>query len=264
MAAERQLRRVIDVFRRLGLEAILNLEKKDPQYVSVCNVVKRHGEEVGATLAMLNALISYRLAGKGEEHWQNFGRYFSQRKIVDVCKDFLTYLETSPYLRIGVETRKRRILKICRYRPNLENLINTLKEISELLNADPSQKTIVFSVKILNYAYMCSRGVERPVPFEIPIPVDFRVAHLTWCAGLVDMPPTEAMRRQREVQAVWSRVAQESGVPPLHIDTVLWLAGRAVLYGENVHNIPSYVIETLQWRGDCRRLSTRRGEISEG
>jgi DNA-(apurinic or apyrimidinic site) lyase len=66
MAAERQLRRVIDVFRRLGLEAILNLEKKDPQYVAVCNVVKRHGEEVGATLAMLNALISYRLAGRGK------------------------------------------------------------------------------------------------------------------------------------------------------------------------------------------------------
>jgi DNA-(apurinic or apyrimidinic site) lyase len=152
MAAERQLRRVTDVFRRLGLEAILNLEKKDPQYVAVCNVVKRHGEEVGATLAMLNALISYRLAGRGEEHWQYFGRYFSHRKIVDVCKDFLTYLKTSPYLRIGVETRKKRILKICRYRPNLENLINTLKEISELLNVDPSQKTVVFSVKILNYA----------------------------------------------------------------------------------------------------------------
>jgi len=179
MAAEWRLRKVAEVFKRLGIKAILDLEKKDPQYVAVCDVVKRHGEEVGAALAMLNALVSYRLAGKGEEHWQYFGRYFSQRKIVDICKDFLTYLERSPYLRIGVETRKKRILKICRYRPNLENLVNTLKEISELLNADSSQKTVVFSVKILNYTYMCSRGVERPLPFEIPIPVDFRVAHLT-------------------------------------------------------------------------------------
>ena len=263
MAAERRLRGVVEVFRRLGIGTILQLERRDPQYVAVCDVVKKHGEEVGARLAMLNALVSYRLAGRGEEHWQYFGRYFSQRGVTDVCRDFLVYLETSPFLKIGVEARRRRVAKVCRYSPDLENLLNTLRGLSTLLDVYPHQKTLVFSIKILNYAYMCSRNVDRPLPFEIPIPVDFRVAHLTWCAGLIDMPPAEAMRRQRDVQAVWSRVAEESGVPPLHIDTVLWLAGRAVLYGENIHGIPDEIIEALQWRGDCRRLSTRRGGTSE-
>jgi len=262
MDVEWRLREIIEVFRRLGVEAVLRLEKRDPQYDAVCNVVRRHGEEVGARLSMLNALISYRLTGKGEEHWQYFGRYFSQREVADVCRDFLAYVEASPYLRIGVDARKRRVAKTCRYQPDLENLLNTLKDLSILLRTNPYQKTLVFSIKILNYVYICSRGVERLLPFDIPIPVDFRVARLTWCAGLIEDPPAEAMRRQKDVQVVWSRIAEESGIPPLHIDTILWLAGRAVLYGENIHGIPHEVIDVLQWRGDCRRFSTRREETS--
>ncbi|MEM1597034.1 MAG: N-glycosylase/DNA lyase [Pyrobaculum sp.] len=244
---------VADALNRFGIQSIIQLEMRDPQYAAVCEVVRRHGEEVGARLAMLNALVSYRLLGRGEEHWKYFSHYF-QQEVKDVCKSFLTYLETSPYLRLGVENRKKRVLKTCSYAPDLEDLKTTLVTLSRLLQSEPDQKTLVFTLKILNYAYGCSRGVVRLLPMDIPIPVDFRVASLSWCAGLVDMPPREGMRQYREVQAVWNEVAQLTGIPPLHIDTVLWLAGRAVLYGENIHGLPDYLLKVFERRGDCRRL----------
>lgn len=255
MAAESLLRRVIEVLKKLGINAVLELERRDPQYRAVCSVVGRHGESVGARLAMLNAVVSYRLTGKGEGHWEFFGKFFTQLKIRDVCRDFLRYLETSPYLRIGLDGRKKRVLKICNYTPNLEDLGTTLRQISSLLGARGEQKTVVFAVKILNYVYMCSRGMDRVLPFDIPIPVDYRVAHLTWCAGLTDLPPREAMRRYEVVQRIWNEVARGSGIPPLHIDTLLWLAGRAVLYGENIHDVPEEVIALFQWRRGCKPLS---------
>ncbi|MEZ0319081.1 MAG: N-glycosylase/DNA lyase [Pyrobaculum sp.] len=249
----RAVEEVVNALNKFGIESIIQLETRDPQYAAVCGVVRRHGEEVGARLAMLNALVSYRLLGRGEEHWKYFSQHF-QQEVEDVCKSFLTYLETSPYLRLGVENKKRRILKTCNYIPDLENLKNTLLTLSKLLQSEPDQKTLVFTLKILNYAYSCSRGAVRLLPMDVPIPVDFRVASLSWCAGLVDMAPREAMRRYREVQAVWNEIAQLTGIPPLHIDTVLWLAGRAVLYGENIHGLPHYLLRVFERRGGCKRL----------
>ncbi len=254
MAARSQLRRVVEALRSLGINAILELERRDPQYRAVCSVVGKHGESIGARLAMLNAVISYRLTGRGEEHWEFFGKFFTQLEIRDVCRDFLRYLDASPYLRIGLDGRRKRVLKICNYAPNLEDLGATLRQVSSLLGARSEQKTIVFAVKILNYVYMCSRGVDRILPFDIPIPVDYRVAHLTWCAGLIDLPPREAMRRYEVVQRIWDEVAREAGIPPLHIDTLLWLAGRAVLYGENIHGVSEGVIALFQRRRDCKPL----------
>jgi len=257
MAKESPLRRVVEALGTLGLDAILELEKRDPQYIAVCRVWEAQGEEVCASLSMLNALVSYRLSGKGEEHWQFFGDYFSRQRVTDVCTQFLAYLRASPFLKIGREARERRVRKVCGYRPNLENLLETWRRMSALLDVDPGQKTVVFAVKILNYVYRCSRGVERVLPMEIPLPVDYRVAHLTWCAGLIDVPPDVAMRQYKAVQAVWNTVAEVSGIPPLHIDTVLWLAGR-ILHGENIHNIPLKIIDALLWREDCKRISRPR------
>jgi DNA-(apurinic or apyrimidinic site) lyase len=248
--------------RRLGVEGALALERADPQREAVCCVIRRHGSDVGTRLAVLNALVSYMLAGRGEEHWHYFCLYFLRREVSDVCRDFVEYMTSSPYLKIGAGARVRRALKACSYRPDLESPLKTLWELSALLGADPRQKTLLFAVKVLNYAYACVKGVERVLPFEIPIPVDFRVAWMSWCSGLLDLPPREALRRREAVQAAWDLVARMSGIPPLHLDTVLWLAARAVLYGEDPPGVPREVVEALGWRcpgregGDARSLAT--------
>lgn len=235
------MERLVEALRRLGLEYVLELESRDPQYLAICRLRGAYGEGEAAVLVALNALVSYRLAGKGEEHWDYFGRYFSTRRPGDLCQQFSRYVDESPYLRLGREARKRRAARACAVRLDLEDPWQCWRALSALAGSS-DQKTVVFAVKMINYVYACYRGTRRPLPFEIPIPVDYRVAYLSSCLGLVDMGPEEAMRRHRVVQAAWDRVAREVGIPPLHIDTLLWLAGRAVIYGENVHGIPEEVL----------------------
>lgn len=236
---------LVSALKRLGLSYILELEARDPQYLAICRLKKIYSEEEAARLAAMNALVSYRLAGRGEEHWDYFSRYFSSRRAEDLCTDFLRYVDESPYLRLNRDARKRRAARLCAASLKLEDLESVWRTLSALFGSE-DQKTVVFATKILNYVYMCYRGIRRPAPFSIPIPVDYRVAYLTSCLGLVDMKPEEAMRRHKAIQATWDRVARESGIPSLHIDTLLWLAGRAVIYGENVHSIPEEVLRLFR------------------
>ncbi|MFB6491397.1 MAG: N-glycosylase/DNA lyase [Thermoproteus sp. AZ2] len=227
------------LLRRIGLEKILELEERDPQYLAICKLCKAGiGEGEVARLAMLNALVSYRLTGRGEEHWGFFADYFARRRPSDICRAFSEYIAASPYLALNRRARLSRAAKACRYIPNIEDLRRAWDDLAGILGSDKNAKTIVFAIKILNYVYMCCRGVKRPLPKEVPIPVDYRVARLTSCMGLINAGPEEAMRRSEEVQRIWSRIAEESGVPPLHIDTLLWLAGRVILYGDRPYDIP--------------------------
>lgn len=237
---------IASLLRRIGLERILALEKGDPQYSSVCAVCKNRGEREAAKLVMMNALISYRLSGKGEEHWEYFSKYFSRKRRGDLCAEFLDYIKSSPYLALGRSARVKRALSVCGYEPDLDNLLKTWKHLIIILNTNYDAKTIVFTIKMLNYVYVCCRGVDRALPSEIPIPVDYRVAKLTSCLKLVDLSPEEALRRHKEVQRVWDEVSRISGIPPLHIDTLLWLAGRVVLYGDRAYEVPEEFLELVK------------------
>ncbi|MGC8582884.1 MAG: N-glycosylase/DNA lyase [Thermoproteus sp.] len=234
------------LLRKIGLKAILDLEKEDPQYKSVCRLCGNRGEPDTARLVMMNALISYRLTGKGEEHWHYFADFFSRRKGNDICEEFIQYIKTSPYLAIGRDIRIKRIRKVCNYDPDIIDLSKTWRDLARLLGSDGEAKTVVFTVKMLNYVYMCCRGVDRALPNDIPIPVDYRVARLTACLGLIKAGPEEALRRREEVQRIWSEIAERSGVPPLHIDTLLWLAGRVVLYGDRSYAVPKEFLDFIK------------------
>lgn len=230
---------IAELLRKIGPKAILALEKRDPQYLAICRLCRARGERDAARLAMLNALVSYRLAGKGEEHWEYFAEFFSKKRGRDLCEEFLEYLKASPYLALARNARIKRALKACRYEPDLGDLARTWRDLATLVGADTESKTVVFAIKILNYVYMCCRDADRLLPREIPIPVDYRVAKLTVCLGLIRATPEEALRRAREVQEVWNKIAEASGIPPLHIDTLLWLAGRVVFYGDREYGIPT-------------------------
>lgn len=234
---------LVELLRRVGLSRILAIEKRDPQYLAVCRVCENRGTDETARLVMLNALISYRLTGKGEEHWMYFADFFSTRRNIDICKEFFEYISKSPYLILNRNARMSRVRKACGIKPDIDDLIKTWNKLALTLDVDPNSKTVVFALKMLNYVYMCCRGVDRPVPFEIPIPVDYRVARMTSCLGLIAMAPEEAMRRYREIQTVWRRIAEASGIPPLHIDTLLWLAARAVLYSDTENEVPRELVE---------------------
>ena len=85
------------------------------------------------------------------------------------------------------------------------------------------------------YAYRAYRGKPLIAPFNIPIPMDSRIAKLSWTSGIVDVVDEEPLSWGKVVKAImskpslaqkaWSSVAKICGIPPIHLDSILWLIG---------------------------------------
>ncbi len=217
-------------------------ESADPQYAAVSALCEHHDPQTVFRLVVSNAAISYRLLGRGEEHWWYFSEFFS-RPLGSVCTELERYVTTSPYLKIGREARLRRVRKLCDIQ--IHDVLKLWDVLARRLGTDKNAKTVVFSVKMGGYALRACGLWRAPFPMDIPIPVDYRIAQLSVRLGLFNGTAREAMKRYVEVQNAWNEVARESSIPPLHIDTLIWLAGRVVLYGDVRYGLPDTLLELL-------------------
>jgi len=92
------------------------------------------------------------------------------------------------------------------------DMTSLARDLARTLGTDPESKTVVFAVKTFGYAAREITGEYVPYPFDVPIPVDSRITKIT--RRITDEDPV----------TFWNRVAERTSVPPLHLDTVLWLS----------------------------------------
>ncbi|MEM5811437.1 MAG: N-glycosylase/DNA lyase [Candidatus Aenigmatarchaeota archaeon] len=226
--------KIINVLKNFGIEKILELEREDIQFKSISLLKEKFDEKTVSKLVMFNSLITYKLVGKGEEHWMFFANYFLKNK-----KDFFQYIKESPFLILNREKRIERIKKVYNYNPDINDLEKVWIDLSSILKVDKNSKTIVFTIKMLNYVYRIFRNKERILPKNIPIPVDLRVIKLTKLAGLINSEKIS----YKKVQEIWNEISEKTNIPPLHLDSILWLAGRIVIHKDKIYNIPKEIIE---------------------
>lgn len=235
---------------KLGLDVALKIEELDPQFQAAKLITQRMSFGSALTLIVLNSLISYRLSGRGEDYWSEFALYISKmgepRSLREAVKLMINFLSSS---KINVTLRRSktiRLLKvsmnealepwnITRYTKNLRGLAKTL---ASSLRTKWTTKTIVFAMKMLCYAYRAHHGKLLVAPFNIPIPIDSRIAKISWTSGVIDIVDANLKRwgdivkavtsKPSTVQKAWSNVAKASGIPPLHLDSILWLIGGLI------------------------------------
>ncbi len=241
--------RVAYALEYVGLDGVFSVEEGlDPQYPAVRGLTGIVGEPAGVLYSMLVALVSYRLAMKGEEWWSCFNRLLSSRwrsrgpasSIRDIVNDVIWFLSECPGASVRRDAKVRRIRTVqYRARRLLERIYSdpevilrepdmVLERLARALQVEVWRKTIVFSLKMGYYAL---GGPERRVPLRasIPIPVDVRVSCLTYTSGIVEASsPDEVLRYPTTAQEAWGMVASLSGIPPIHIDSLLWPVGGQV------------------------------------
>lgn len=241
--------RVAIALESAGMEGILSIERRlDPQYPAARGLALEVGEAAGALYAMLVALVSYRLAMKGEEWWSCFRDLLSARAsgrsgapgLREIVGDVIWFLGECPGAAIRREAKVKRIRTLqYRGRRILERIHRdpevVLREpdmvaerLARALQVEVWRKTIVFSLKMGYYAL---GGPDRGIPLKasIPIPVDVRVSCISYSSGVVEASsPEEVLRYPRTAQDAWGMVSSLSGIPPLHIDSVLWVIGDLV------------------------------------
>ena len=211
-----------NVLMELGIECARIIEEKvDLQFLALKNLHKNLGDdELFIKLVIANSIVSYQLSGKGEQWWLEFSNYFSQNypktTILRAYSELLPKSKTNKRLISSKLNRLERLepflmtLTLENFEVYYNNMLKFRNDLVKVMRAKEDAKTIVFAVKMFGYA---SRIVFRefvPYPMEIPIPKDFRIENYT--------------RRFTSEDPVkfWERISKEVGIPPLHIDSILW------------------------------------------
>lgn len=261
-------KRLGELIARAGLKAILALEERDPQLLAVRRVAEAAGTGTAAVTASLVALASYRLAMRGEEWWSCYGDYFSSKTpgfLEEAFELTLSFIDECRGAAIQRDAKRRRVEEAYRgARGALAALYKSpwrvLDSGSWLLDAyaralmqEPWRKTLAFSVKM---AYYAARSLSRdppPAPWDVPIPVDLRVSCVTYTSGLVEAQSwSEIFKYPKVAVKAWRIVAEWSRVPPLNIDSLLWMIG----------SIPRGGDLSAVWEAATRRLQPVLGEYA--
>lgn len=229
---------VAKAFRKLGIGGVKIFEEHDTQF-HVAKQISERCPQIAQPLLYLNSLVSYRLMYRGEEFWMLFAQYVSKecshvnsfRDVVNLVASF-----TLRYNKIMIKQKINRLEKIKKC-DDLIDYINVhkfemlVRHTAKCLHSEPESKTIVFGVKMLYYG-LKAKGCDVVLPSSIPIPVDRRVALVTYLSGLVDIAGGTSVALTRllgipnVIRKIWQKVSELSSIPPLHIDSVLWYLGK--------------------------------------
>ena len=201
--------RLREILSQFTLEDALKLETYDRQYRALEKLFNSLGNgELFLKLVLVNALLSYQLPMKGEDYWETFAEFFSKGKDLTGFEEFLK-LYNNRFLS-GKLKRLKKVLKsveglspekLDHFCKNPEGL---LKYLSESLKQPPNAKTLVFAVKMFLYACRIAGKETAVAPFEMEIPLDVR------------------LKRIADDYKFWKGLAREVGIPPLHLDVIVW------------------------------------------
>lgn len=236
-----------EFFRRHGEDIITAFEIRDPQYRALETLYQTLNDcNSLALLTLLNALISYNLSSTGEEYWWEFARYENFKhytrdpeKLWDSMRRFLL---TSRGNTMNREQKLRRLSRVREEEFHIEfyamadeymrDLRKLVERLSEIMRQSSDDKTIVFTAKMLYYvSKIC--GIRNPIMEGIRIPVDRRVASVSYTSELLEVlapgNPIEIIFREKEkALEAWDIVSSISMIPQIRLDSVIWIMGRYV------------------------------------
>jgi DNA-(apurinic or apyrimidinic site) lyase len=237
-ASRDRIKAVAEALSRIPIAAVEIVETSDPQYAAVKKIHLAHGR-AAAALVVANALISYRLSTPGEEYWQEFARYMAAQKtpsdVDELIELFESFLRISRGNRMLVQQKLKRLIKAREVLARLLeepdrylNLSRLVQDLTTVYTGKGTEKTIVFAAKMLHYLHL-AQGVEEEGVNEIPVPIDRRMALLSYTSGILDMEPAEVMTKGRdEAVKAWLEVAHLSGIPSISLDAVVWLPAQRI------------------------------------
>lgn len=240
LEAQSLLGRLTEKLQGFTIEKVLRFEEiYDEQFHALKYLYEKLGNKViFLGLVVLNALVSYRLNCVAERYWWEFARYFSMVKNIsleNLPDYFIEFLNKST---CGSRLREQKILRVKRSQDVIRRRINQINwllknqrtfmlELSEALNTKPSSKTIVFAIKMLNYALRIITGQKIVAPMSIDIPLDSRIIKISRVLKIKN--PLE----------FWRRLSRKLGIPPLHLDSLLWIGLRIAPDIENLRKFLS-------------------------
>jgi DNA-(apurinic or apyrimidinic site) lyase len=178
-------------------------ERYDPQYQSVCKIVKKRGERA-LTLVAANAVVCYQLSSTGEQYWEELADNVDN---ITNVNDLVRFLKRSKGNRRLLTQKIKRLHKFNVHLSQHLTYEAVWKTLGNLYGLN--KKTTVFAVKMFGYAKRCLTKQRTPFPHSIPFPIDSRAQRF-------------AQRFNISAHILFSTLSSKTSIPPLHLDSIIW------------------------------------------
>lgn len=235
---------ITDFIKQYTLTDILIIEKNEEQYRSLDNARKtiiidnvttnpKNQRKLFLSLIIQNALISYQVAWSGPSRWAEYSQKITQdfhilQKIQDTTQRWYDFLTTSRYNKRLYNAKKTRIQKYNKtfrylydqhHEIYYKNLSKLTQDLAQAMNQEPNAKTITFATKMFGYGLRILWQPFTHYPHDVSIPVDSRLLQIYYTHQKI--PATSTV-----VQSYFNTLAHENNIPPLHLDSLLWITYR--------------------------------------
>ncbi len=233
---EKKEEELIEVLKSFTLEDIFKIEEKiDRQYLALKKLyLKLENKNIFPVLVIFNSLVSYQLNTYGENYWEEFSKYFSInqpkikkeetnkekcKKLFNLFKEFLLNSKGNRRFLNSKIKRLEKFLSVCdKIMKNSEYFYENQEKLLELLSKTMNQKkeakTLVFSIKMFGYSMRIKTKERKMFSFNIAIPLDSRIKRIT--KNFTNKDPI----------LFWFKVSKIVNIPPLHLDSLIWLLYR--------------------------------------
>lgn len=233
-----------NTLKEFGINNVLIIEENlDPQFDYIQKLKQNVGKNYATIYALLTALISYKLAMKGEEWWKCFSEFLSNkgtpRNLDEAIKNVNEFIISCKGSIIGQRVKLKRIEKVTTgTKDMLEKIVENpdiviekpnyiMSSIAKSLNTEEWKKTITFSIKMAYYAIK-NKGEIRILRLNIPMPIDVRISCISYTSGIVLSDSyLDILKKPKVAIEAWNKVSEISGIPQIHLDSLLWVIGWA-------------------------------------
>lgn len=235
--------------QQFTLDQILEIEHQDEQRISLARAWKaielqttlprEIRQNIFIFLVIQNALVSYQVAGS----WPAWRNEFSEKipahidhihrqmtKNISLRERRLQFLLDSRHNKRLYNNKADRIAKSEKlyehwditdktfsFKEIYTDMFSLNKEIAHIMWQSPDAKTITFATKMFGYAASIVYGLHVEYPMDVRIPVDSRLQQIykKHFPGHTD--------NEKTIQAYFQNLAESSAIPPLHLDSLLWI-----------------------------------------
>jgi len=254
---------IAELFCKLGFKNIVKFDVHEPEYIALKEIYDRGVKpEYLGLIAICTGVIDFQLGSGGAETlWLSLSQIVKDFKLDNLkqieilMKVFLNEPINARSLSIKI-SRIRKIFSsgfaewyLNNYEYLRKNPIFLWKKLAETLGSSMEKKTMVFAMKAFEISNLVCYGEYLDFPWDIPIPVDFHVKHVTISAGLLPNYGSDDLIRY-SWSLVLRKVREKLGrkITLLRLDSIVWQVGK-IMYACNYNKarsrekIEKYMIE---------------------
>jgi len=220
---------MINLYNKLNkynLSDAIDFEKKDLQFVSLNNLYKNlNDKDIFFWLILLNSIVCYQLSSTWEKYWSEFSLYFSHISNLDktnLVNWFKDFLKTSKWNSRLYDIKIKRIDKINLFLSEfiinrdyyLTNLYELREKIAFFMNQKNTDKTIVFSIKMLMYWILIVYWEIQDISHKkINIPIDSRLTKIF----------EKYKWDYNDINLFYCDLSEKLNIAELHLDALIWV-----------------------------------------